>query len=477
MRLPSSFRVCVAAAVLAAATLANPASAQGPEGRLASTSGPVSVRAAAGWAPLARGAALSEGQTLRTGARSQAELDLGPNRIGLDPDTVLRIDSANPAAPALALEQGRAMVLLRSLQPGQAARLAMPRGTVSLVQSGLYVIEAGDPGRPATVGVSRGMAQVFGPGVSIIVPGGQTGVVGGPDGSPAHVRGGVAEGFLADDPSAPLPQVVRPYQPPQYQPQYQPSPGQYAEGVPDDVAELPGGDALLREGSWAAVPEYGSVWYPPVAPGWSPYADPWGDYRPWGYTPWYYGTWVQIGPRWGWLPPASRYRGPPQGAWRGRPPPALAQPQRQPPIFAPPPAYRGVRPQPTPPIFGAPSPAGILQGGPPRGYGGPPPGGYASQPRGGPSGSSSGGYSAPPHGGYRPTPQGAPNVYAPHQSAPPPQAQPPIFSGRPPQAPMAPPPASYAPRPPMAAPPMAAPPPRAVAPSPSRRCGPLQTPC
>ena len=40
--------------------------------------------------PTPRGAALLEGQTLRTGPRAQAELDLGANRLGLDPDVLAR---------------------------------------------------------------------------------------------------------------------------------------------------------------------------------------------------------------------------------------------------------------------------------------------------------------------------------------------------------------------------------------------------
>ena len=116
-------------AVLASLLLAPPATAQAPAGRIAEATGVVSARGLGGaWVPLARGAALTEAQTLRTGPRGQAELDLGANRIGLDPDTILRIDSAHPATPAFTLEQGRAMLLLRSLQPGQIARVDIARG-------------------------------------------------------------------------------------------------------------------------------------------------------------------------------------------------------------------------------------------------------------------------------------------------------------------------------------------------------------
>ena len=427
--------------------LAMPAVAQGPVGRIAEASGPVSLRPpGGGWANVARGAALSEGQTVRTGPRSQVELDLGANRVGLDPGTVLRIDSAHPATPALTLEQGRTMVLVRSLLAGQVARVVMPRGSVILAAPGLYVIEAGD-GRAATVGVSRGMAQVYGAGVSMMVAAGQTGVIGGADGRPGSLRAGVADGFLADDASMPaMPQVVRPSLAPPVlaQPSLPPPVAGAAPGVPyDELAELPGGAGLLRDGVWASNPEYGQVWYPPVVTGWSPYADAWAEDRAWGYTPWHFGTWIQIGPRWGWLPP-RRHFSPGHGHHAGRPPPGVAQPHRPVPVFGQPPGYGGGRP---PGVFGGP-PRGVA----PAVVAPPVNAPLVSGPRGG---------GWPPLSGAPVVP---PQVFAPRpgpaMAGPPPGAAPQVFAPRP-----------------SAGPPMSAGPPRAAAPAPSRRCGPLQTPC
>ena len=184
MRAVARFWFVVAAGLV----LAGPALGQAPVGRIAEASGPVSLRPpGGGWAGVARGAGLSEGQTLRTGPRSQAELDLGANRIGLDPGTVLRIDSAHPGMPAVTMEQGRAMFLVRSLQAGQVARVMIPRGSVTLGEPGLYVIEAGEAGGTATIGVSRGMAQAYGPGVSLMVSAGENG-----GGKVCHGSGGIA---------------------------------------------------------------------------------------------------------------------------------------------------------------------------------------------------------------------------------------------------------------------------------------------
>lgn len=67
-------------------------------------------------------------------------------------------------------------------------------------------------------------------------------------------------------------------------------------------------------GSWSTVETYGSVWFPTrVDIGWAPYRhgrwmwiDPWGwswvDRSPWGFAPFHYGRWCQVGSRWGWVP-------------------------------------------------------------------------------------------------------------------------------------------------------------------------------
>ena len=76
---------------------------------------------------------------------------------------------------------------------------------------------------------------------------------------------------------------------------------------------MTGVEPLLETGEWAQVPDYGQVWYPPVAAGWVPYrsghwawASPWGwtwvDAAPWGFAPFHYGRWVEAGGRWGWIP-------------------------------------------------------------------------------------------------------------------------------------------------------------------------------
>lgn len=447
-------RRLILAAALAALLAAVPAAAQAPAGRLAEATGPVALRPLGGaWAPVPAGTPLQEAQTLRTGPRAQAELDLGPNRLGLDPDTVLRIDSAHPGMPAFTLEQGRAMLLLRSLRPGQVARLHLPGGNVTLAEPGLYVVTVPQAGRPGAVGVSRGLAQVHGPGISLAVPQGQTGLFGGPE--PASLRQGVAEGFLADDPTPPPPQVVHPTAPPPTAP------------PPPDLASLPGTDLLRQQGSWADLPEYGTVWYPPVPLGWSPYVDPWRADR-WGHVPYSSGAWIMIGPRWAWMPPrrvpppAWRHAHPPPGHGH-RPPPVAVPPIATPVPSAPfPAAPHVVAPRPMPPAATLPPPAFI-------------PAAPVTVPTGQPR---------PPLATPTLPLPGAPPAVAPRPNLPPPVATAPpaaphVFTPRPAPMPAALPPPMPAPRiapPPAIAPPMAAPP-RPAPPPPTRTCPPGRTVC
>ncbi len=78
--------------------------------------------------------------------------------------------------------------------------------------------------------------------------------------------------------------------------------------------EVVGYQQLDTHGDWTQDVTYGAVWLPRVVPAnWAPYRvgqwrwiAPWGwtwvDDAPWGFAPFHYGRWAQIGPRWGWVP-------------------------------------------------------------------------------------------------------------------------------------------------------------------------------
>ncbi len=78
--------------------------------------------------------------------------------------------------------------------------------------------------------------------------------------------------------------------------------------------DVNGGEDLDAYGAWGNDPQYGPVWTPNVAPGWTPYSDgqwvwedfygwTWVDYAPWGWAPFHYGSWyMRAGFGWTWFP-------------------------------------------------------------------------------------------------------------------------------------------------------------------------------
>ncbi|MEO8935280.1 MAG: DUF6600 domain-containing protein [Burkholderiaceae bacterium] len=80
---------------------------------------------------------------------------------------------------------------------------------------------------------------------------------------------------------------------------------------------MTGYEDLDANGRWATETDVGPVWYPTtyVQADWAPYrygrwayVEPWGytwiDDAPWGFAPFHYGRWIQVGNRWGWAPGA-----------------------------------------------------------------------------------------------------------------------------------------------------------------------------
>jgi hypothetical protein len=81
-----------------------------------------------------------------------------------------------------------------------------------------------------------------------------------------------------------------------------------AQHVPPGVY---GAEDLDANGTWVNVPDYGSVWRPTVAAGWSPYSCgrwvwedwygwTWVDCAAWGWAPFHYGRWFW-GANYGWM--------------------------------------------------------------------------------------------------------------------------------------------------------------------------------
>jgi hypothetical protein len=274
----------------------------GRVGRLARITGTVSFRTndQTDWQPAALNYPVTSGQAYWTEPGARADIEIAGTRLVLDQGSELDIETLDDHRLAASLVQGDLALTLRQMEPGDSFTLRTPRGTVTLAEDGSYVVATGDTGRPGTVTVIEGHAQIVGPGISLAVGPHQTATITGQDSLQASLGPQASDAFIAANtaPARPLPT------------------GQYV--VPEQVQEMTGGAVLADTGSWENVADYGQVWYPPVEASWVPYRHghwayvlPWGwtwvDDAPWGFAPFHYGRWLQIGPRWGWMP----------GEWEG----------------------------------------------------------------------------------------------------------------------------------------------------------------
>ncbi len=308
------------AALLAAPPLAQRASAQPPPplpplapapgtpatadpparvGRLALVTGTVSFHTAADtdWSPASLNYPVASGDSFWTQPDAEADLELGGTRIAMAATTEVDLNTLDDSGTNATLPQGEVYLRVSTLAPNETVTLETPRGTVTIATPGQYDVVAGDTADPTVVTVVTGAAQVSGTNLALNVGPNQAATLTGTDTFQGSIGPAAPDPFLAA--------MLAREQPPA------PPPG--AAPPPPAVAELPGGEDLTTTGTWAAAPDYGQVWYPPVAASWVPYRDghwayvaPWGwtwvDAAPWGFAPFHYGRWAHIGNRWGWIP-------------------------------------------------------------------------------------------------------------------------------------------------------------------------------
>jgi hypothetical protein len=248
------------------------------------------------WEPATLNYPVTSGGSFWTQPGARAELEVGVSRLVLDQTTLLDVVTVDEATTALTLNQGGLFLWVRDIPQGNATVVSTPRGQITITRPGHYVVLAGDADHPTRFMVLDGAGQIDGVGDTVQLAPGQTASIAGD--TPYQVSIG----------AQPLPQfaaaeMARERPPP-------PPPG---NAPPPVLTQMTGGDALIGIGTWQASPEYGRVWYPPVQQDWVPYRDghwawvaPWGwtwvDDAPWGFAPFHYGRWVQVGPRWGWIP-------------------------------------------------------------------------------------------------------------------------------------------------------------------------------
>jgi len=239
---------------------------------------------------------LTTGDRLWADANARAELETGNVAIRMSQQTDLTATNLTDQLMQYGLAEGSVRVRVFELRSGHAIEIDTPSAAITIVQAGSYRIDTYPNQNMSLVTVNSGEVQVTGNGINQLVDGGQAVELNGSN--PVQLQWVEASGPDSFDQwSAQRDQKYQSAQARQYV-----SP------------EVPGYYDLDSYGSWSTVGEYGPVWYPAMVPvGWCPYrtgrwvwVEPWGwtwvGNEPWGFAPFHYGRWVQVGPRWGWIP-------------------------------------------------------------------------------------------------------------------------------------------------------------------------------
>ena len=267
---------------------------------------------ASDWTPIGLNHPVTTGDNLWVGEGGRAEIDVGAGQIRLGGETNVHVSRLDDRAIAFFVAQGRAILRLRVLDPGEVARVDTPNTQITILRPGLYRVDVA-PERTVLV-VREGEATLPAPGGFQQVLPGQTAVAAGLDPARLSVHHGLAtDGF--DTWSA---NRDRRYERSRSATYVSPQMVGYAD--------------LDEYGRWESDTVYGAVWYPSlVDAGWAPYRAghwtwvrgwgwTWVDDARWGYAPSHYGRWVYTGGRWGWCPGgyvARPYWAPAMVGWIG----------------------------------------------------------------------------------------------------------------------------------------------------------------
>ena len=291
--------LCVSAlaAILAVSGIAAAQDADPPSrvARIAYLTGPVSFEPAGvdEWADASLNYPMSTGDNLYADNGARAVLRIGQNSIRLNSGTNFQFVNLSDNIVQTSINSGSLSLRIRHLFNGESWEVDTPNGAVTLLRTGEYRVDT-DTSRNATmVTVRTGDIEVTANNQSFPVHSGQTAYFDN-SGNPPDVQGAnqpddfdsfVSSRNRLED--VPPPRYVSP--------------------------DMVGYEDLNANGDWRDTPDYGPVWTPRVAAGWTPYhqghwawVEPWGwtwvDDEPWGFAPFHYGRWAYVNSSWGWCP-------------------------------------------------------------------------------------------------------------------------------------------------------------------------------
>ena len=248
------------------------------------------------WTQAVPNTPLTTGDRFYVNHEDHAELQMGGLAVRVWKFTDLSVVNLANDATQLAVAQGSVHVRTFALRADRPVEMDTPNGAITVLQPGDFRLDVYTNGGGTLVAVDAGAIQISGPGVEKMLGAGESVHLVGSN--PIHV---LAQRMPGKDPfdiwnqqrdRAFLSSEARRYV------------------NPDTV----GSEDLDAYGKWSETLEYGPVWYPSNLPaGWSPYSNgrwswiaPWGwtwvDADAWGFAPFHYGRWTDLGSRWGWIP-------------------------------------------------------------------------------------------------------------------------------------------------------------------------------
>jgi hypothetical protein len=236
---------------------------------------------------------MTTGDGLYADEGARAVLRIGQNSLRLNSGTDFQFVNLTDSVVQTSINAGSVSLRVRHLYDGESWEVDTPNGAITLLRPGEYRVDT-DSSRNATmITVRTGDIEVTANDQSFPIHSGQTAYI-DDSGNPPDVQdANTPDDF---DSFVSVRDRMEDVPPPQY--------------VSPDMV---GYEDLNANGDWSNTPDYGPVWTPRVAAGWTPYhqghwawVDPWGwtwvDDEPWGFAPFHYGRWAYVGNRWGWCP-------------------------------------------------------------------------------------------------------------------------------------------------------------------------------
>jgi len=240
-------------------------------------------------------APLMAGDSIMTSSSSRTEVQLDwANSIRIAPNSEVRFSALDIKSFQVQIAAGTAT--FRVLHPSRAqSEIDTPSVAVHPLAEGIYRVTIHDDGT-SEITVRAGEAEIFSPHGSERLTAGHTMYARGPASDPEfQIQGAIA---------------------PDNWDRWNGERDQYllkSRSYDHMSHDIYGGEDLDQYGQWTNDPNYGSVWQPNVAPGWSPYQCGrwvWEDYYgwtwvscdAWGWAPYHYGRWFWGAGGWAWYP-------------------------------------------------------------------------------------------------------------------------------------------------------------------------------